>query len=125
MTRRPTLVPLGETEMEVLQHVWDAQEATVADVHAAIQNDRPVAYTTVLTVMKNLEAKGYLSRHRDGRQDRYRAARTPQTVRTGLLRGFLGHVFDGSPTALVRTLVGDERLTDDEKAELRALLERL
>lgn len=125
MARRPTLVPLGETEMEVLGHVWDGGESTVADVHVRIQADRPVAYTTVMTVMKNLEAKGYLVRTRDGRQDRYRAARTATTVRTGLLRGFLGHVFGGSPVELVRTLVGDERLSDEEKEEVRRLLDRL
>lgn len=125
MPRRATLVPLGETEMEVLRHVWNTGDATVADVHTAIQRDRPVAYTTVMTVMKNLHDKGYLARHRDGRQDRYSAARSADAVQTGLLRGFLGHVFGGSPAALVRTLVGDEQISDDEKAELRRLLDRL
>ncbi len=125
MSRRPTLVPLGETEMEVLHHVWNAGETTVADVHSAIQGDRPVAYTTVMTVMKNLYEKGYLVRHREGRQDRYRAARSADAVQTGLLRGFLGHVFGGSPAALVRTLVGDERITDAERDELRRLLDTL
>ena len=126
MTRQQkTLVPLGETEMEVLRHVWAAGEATVADVHARIGADRTVAYTTVLTVMKNLEAKGYLASTRDGRQDRYRPARSAEAVRGSLLDGFVGHVFGGSPLALVQTLVKEERLSDEDRDELRRLLDRL
>ena len=52
--RRRSLSRLGETEMEVLHHVWALGEASVADVHASILKTRPVAYTTVMTVMKKL-----------------------------------------------------------------------
>ena len=125
LRRHKTLVPLGETELEVLGHVWALGEATVADVHARIGADRTVAYTTVLTVMKNLEGKGYLASTRDGRQDRYRPARSAEAVRGSLLDGFVGRVFGGSPAALVQTLVGRESLSDAERDELRRLLDRL
>jgi len=58
---KKSITPLGETEMEVLHHVWDLQDATVADVHERILSDRKVAYTTVMTVMKNLKKKGISS----------------------------------------------------------------
>ena len=125
MKQRPSLVPLGETEMDVLRVVWDAGEATVADVHARLSAARPLAYTTVLTVMRNLADKGYLSATRAGRQDRYRAARSPEAVRQSLLGGFLARVFDGDPAALVHTLVRAERLSDDDRAALRRLLDTL
>ena len=131
MSRRaPSLVSVGETEMEVLRHVWAIGEETGGDANASavldrILLDRPLAYTTVMTVLKNLETKALITRRRIGRVDHYRAAQAPEAVRQGLLRGFLGHVFDGSPTALVRTLVGDERITDEERDELRRLLDRI
>ena len=63
---RNPLTPLGGTEMEVLRHVWDLGTATVRDVHDRIRDERRIAYTTVMTVMKNLAEKGYLSFERDG-----------------------------------------------------------
>jgi len=51
---RKSISPLGETEIEVLNHVWDFGEATVKDVLSRVRKDRDVAYTTIMTVMKNL-----------------------------------------------------------------------
>ncbi|MBE2185557.1 MAG: BlaI/MecI/CopY family transcriptional regulator [Rhodothermales bacterium] len=125
MKQRPALVPLGETEMDVLRVVWESGDATVADVHTRLSAARPLAYTTILTVMRNLAEKGYLAATREGRQDRYRPTRSPETVRQSLLGGFLARVFDGDPAALVQTLVRAERLTDDDRAALRRLLDDL
>ncbi|HYE57480.1 MAG TPA: BlaI/MecI/CopY family transcriptional regulator [Rhodothermales bacterium] len=125
MRRKKAIVPLGETEMEVLREVWDLGEATVADVHARLLERRSLAYTTVMTVLRKLAAKGYLSAERDGTRDRYRAARDPEEVRHSLLRDLMGHAFDGSPLALVQTLVGKEKLSDDERAEIRRLMDEM
>ena len=56
--KKKALTPLGETEMEVLQHVWQLRQATVAQVHERILISRKVAYTTIMTVMKKLSDKG-------------------------------------------------------------------
>ena len=87
--RRRTLNPLGETEMEVLQHVWTLGSATVSDVHERILATREVAYTTVMTVLKKLATKGYLTYERDGNAYVYSAAQPPDEVRADLLRGCL------------------------------------
>ena len=125
MRRKKTLSPLGETEMEVLREVWTLGAATVADVHARLNETRPLAYTTVMTVLRNLADKGFLSAEREGVRDRYRPARSPENVRHSLLRDLIGHAFDGSPLALVQTLVREETLSDDERAEIRRLLDSL
>ena len=57
---KKSLTPLGESEMEILHHVWDLGEATVSEVKERINEERKVAYTTVMTIMKNLYEKGYL-----------------------------------------------------------------
>jgi len=123
--KRPSLTPLGETEMEVLHHVWDLGEASVADIHERILDDRDVAYTTVMTVMKKLADKGYLTYRKEGRSYIYSPDRQPDDVQHSLLQRLMEKVFHGSPTALVQTLVQREELSDEERAELRALIDAL
>jgi predicted transcriptional regulator len=123
--KRKSLTHLGETEMEVLHHVWDLGEATVADVRERILEDRDVAYTTIMTVMKKLAEKGYLDYHKEGRSYVYQPAQEPNEVQHSLLRRLMDKVFEGSPSALVQTLVKREDLSDDERAEIRALIDAL
>ncbi|PSQ80625.1 MAG: BlaI family transcriptional regulator [Bacteroidetes bacterium QS_1_63_11] len=123
--QRKSLTHLGETEMEVLHHVWDLGEATVADVRERILEDREVAYTTIMTVLKKLAEKGYLDYHKEGRSYVYQPAQTPNEVQHSLLRRLMDKVFEGSPSALVQTLVQREDLSDDERAEIRALIDTL
>lgn len=123
--RKKSLTPLGETEMEVLQHVWDLGEATVADVRERILAQRAVAYTTVMTVMKNLYEKGYLAYRKEGATYVYRPSRAPEDVRGSLLGDLIEKVFRGSPSALVQTLVRSDDLTADEREALRRLIDQL
>lgn len=123
--RRKSLTHLGETEMEVLHHVWDLDEASVKDVRKRMLEDREVAYTTVMTVMKKLADKGYLTYKKEGRKYVYSPAEEPNKVQHNLLRRLMDRVFHGSPMALVQTLVEHEDLSDDERAEIRHLIETL
>lgn len=123
--KRKSLTPLGETEMEVLHHVWELRRATVADVHGRILKERKVAYTTVMTVMKKLADKGYLTYKKDGTTYVYAPARTAEEVQFGLLSSLVDKVFKGSPTALVQTLVRHETLSDTEREEILQLIESL
>ncbi len=123
--RRKTLSRLGETEMEVLQHVWASGEASVADVHSRILRDRAVAYTTVMTVMQKLVKKGFLRCDSSGSRYLYMPARPPAQVREELLRDLLDQVFQGSASALLQTLVRGERFSPEERAEIQDLLASL
>ncbi len=123
--RKRSLTPLGETEMEVLHHVWDLGEATVADVRARILDDREVAYTTIMTVLKNLTEKGFLQYHKEGRSYVYSPARPPDEVRHSLVGELVRKVFKGSPVSLMQTLVERENLSDDELDDLRALIDKI
>lgn len=126
MTKRSkSLTPLGETEMEVLQLVWELEEATVNDVRDIILEDRDVAYTTIMTVMKNLADKGYLKYRKEGVTYVYSADKAPEEVRSSLLEELMGKVFEGSPAALVQTLVRKRDLSPSERQEIRALIDAL
>ena len=123
--KRKSLTPLGETEMEVLHHVWDLGRATVADVQACILHERKVAYTTVMTVMKKLADKGYLQFEKDGTTYVYSAARTAEEVQRSLVDDLVSKVFRGSTLALVQTLVGHEDLTGAERREIKHLIDEM
>lgn len=114
---------MGESEMEVLEHIWESGKVTVADIHAQISQKRKVAYTTIMTIMKKLATKGYLHLEKDGTAYRYWAARPASEVRHSLLTGILKKVFGGSPVELVESLVRYEQLSDRERAEIMDLLD--
>lgn len=116
---------LGDTELEVLNIVWDIGESTVSDVHEIVTRERDVAYTTIMTVMKNLARKGYLSYSNKGRSFLYRAERSARDVRTGLARDLVQRAFGDSPLSLALTLVRDEGLSTTELEELKAAIRRL
>lgn len=122
---KKSLTPLGETEMEVLHHVWELGEATVKDVKERILNDRQVAYTTVMTVMKNLADKGYLKYRKDGVTYVYSPAQEPESVRFNLVKDLVKKVFKGSPTELVQTLVEGEDLSDKDRVEIMKLINKM
>ncbi len=122
---KKSLTPLGETEMEVLHHVWELGEATVKDVKERILEDRQVAYTTIMTVMKNLADKGYLKYRKDGVTYVYSPAQEPESVRFNLVKDLVKKVFKGSPSELVQTLVEGEKLTKADKEEILKLIDNM
>lgn len=122
---RKSLTPLGETEMEVLHHVWELKEASVADVRERILENRQVAYTTIMTVMKNLADKGYLKYRKQGISYIYSPAKQPDDVRLNLINRLVDKVFKGSPKDLVQALVKGENLSDDERREIKKMIDNL
>lgn len=122
---KKSLTPLGETEMEILHHVWELGEATVADVREKILEKREVAYTTVMTIMKNLNDKGYLKYRKEGATYVYSAARKPEDVQFNLINGLIEKVFKGSTSALVQTLVKGEKISEDELEEIKKLINEM
>lgn len=109
--------------MEILHHVWELGEATVAQVQERILKKRKVAYTTVMTIMKNLNDKGYLKYRKDGVTYVYSARKKPEDVQSSLVSGLLDKVFKGSGSALVQALVKAENLSDKELKEIRNMID--
>lgn len=102
--------------------VWKTGRATVRDVYETLLARRRVAYTTVLTMMKILESKGYLSKDRDERAHVYRPIRAEQAVVRSMVREFVDRVFNGSAQPLLLHLVKDKRLSERELEDLARLL---
>lgn len=114
---------LGARELAIMKVVWRLGDASVRDVYETLRKRRPVAYTTVMTMMGTLEAKGYLKKRPDGRAFRYRPARAEGRVVTSLVRDFVDRVFDGASRPLLAHLVTEGQLTPAEREELRRLID--
>jgi BlaI family transcriptional regulator, penicillinase repressor len=125
MKMKKSLTPLGETEMEVLHHVWELGEASVADVRERILERRNVAYTTIMTVMKNLADKGYLKYRKKGISYIYSPLKKPEDVRYNLIDRLVDNVFHGSARDLVQALVKNENLSDEERREIKKMIESM
>ncbi len=102
--------------------VWKSGQATVREVYETLLERRKVAYTTVLTMMKILEGKGYLAKDQDERAHVYRPAKPEQAVVRSMVREFVDRVFNGSAQPLLLHLVRDKRLSERELEELKRLL---
>jgi predicted transcriptional regulator len=122
---KKSLTPLGETEMEVLHHVWELEEATVKQVRKRILEKREVAYTTIMTVMKNLAEKDYLKYRKDGVTYVYSPAQQPDSVRSNLVGNLISKVFKGSPKELVQTLVKSKDLTEKDLNEIKSMIDKM
>jgi BlaI family transcriptional regulator, penicillinase repressor len=119
---RPPSKTLTDQELEIMKIVWVRQTATVRDVYEALLERRKVAYTTVLTMMKILEQKGYLHRKQVARAYVYRPAEPKNQVIGKMVRDFVNRVFNGSAEPLLVHLIEDRRLTKDEIDEIRRLI---
>ena len=105
--------------------VWRLDKATVRDVYEALRDRRPVAYTTVMTMMKILEEKGYLKKALVDRAHVYRPAQRRQQVVGAMVRDFLDRVFDGATGDLLVHLAQDNKLTDKQRKIVKQLIEEI
>jgi predicted transcriptional regulator len=114
---------LTELETEVMQVVWEQGVVTAADVRTALGPERPLAHTTVITVLENLRKKKVVRAVPSiGRARKFRASVEKGAVADRLVSGLLGRFFDGSPASLVAHLVKERDLDDKELEEIRSLL---
>ena len=105
--------------------VWRLESATVRDVYEALLRKRSIAYTTVMTMMKILEEKGYLRKTRVERAFVYRPARPRQQVIGAMVRDFVDRVFDGAAEALLLHLARDRSLSREDRRHIRRLIEEM
>lgn len=122
---RPKHTTLTPQELEIMKLVWGRQTATVRDVYEALLARRRIAYTTVMTMMNILEAKGYLQKRRKDRAFLYRPARPKDQVIGGMIREFVDRVFNGSAEPLLVHLVKARRIGEKDLEEIRKMIAEL
>jgi BlaI family transcriptional regulator, penicillinase repressor len=119
---RPTSATLTPQELELMKIVWQKGRVTVRDVFETLLERRKIAYTTVMTMMRVLERKGYVTAKRANRAFVYRPARPERQVLRSMVREFVDRVFNGSAQPLLVHLMEDRRLSPKELEELERLI---
>lgn len=122
MVERPS-VSKGETE--ILKALWRIEKGSVGEIHAEISAEREMDYSTVQTYVRRLEAKGYLSAQRIGRNKVYRSAVRQTQVISDAIDEFLDRMFDGQLLPMVRQLVDSRNVTPEEVDDLMKLVKQL
>jgi BlaI family transcriptional regulator, penicillinase repressor len=118
---RPRSKTLTGQELEIMKIVWERERVTVRDVYEALLERRKVAYTTVMTMMKILERKGFLKKSQEDRAYLYRAAQPKRQVIGVMVRDFINRVFNGSAEPLLVHLVEEHHLSAKDLEEIARL----
>lgn len=117
--RSPTLT---DAESRVMSVIWQRETATVGDVVAALTQDRVVTYSTVQTILRILETKGYVTHEKVARAFVYRPAVDERQARQRALKHLVARLFNGSPSLLVLNVLEDEAIDRTELRRLKKLI---
>ncbi|HUR21586.1 MAG TPA: BlaI/MecI/CopY family transcriptional regulator [Vicinamibacterales bacterium] len=124
MARKKTRQRHGDLQIAIMQILWDRNEATLAEIRAILERDRPTAATTVATVLSRLEQAGSVC-HRDGDRARIYAAKIPRVeLQRSQAANLVDRLFGGRAVELVAHLVRESEIDDAELADLRKLLRK-
>jgi len=104
--------------------LWRMSQASVGDVVGALKKTRAVTYSTVQTILRILETKGYVTHDKVARAFVYRALVDERQARRRALRHLVARLFDGSPSLLVLNVLEDEEIDPAERQRLKRLIER-
>ena len=113
-------IVLADREAELMEVLWDHGPSTVAEVKERVPDE--LAYTTVLTILRTLETKGYVTHDSEGKAHRYSALIERDAARRSALTAMAEKFFKGSTAVLLTHLVADEKLKPADVKRLRTLL---
>ena len=114
---------LGDLQFDVMQVVWELGDATVAEVHERLQDERPIAYTTVLSTMRALERRGFLEHTREGKAHRFHATIPADVYARDRVTELVDRLFGGRPEKLMSHLLGGDEVRPKDLRRIRRLLE--
>lgn len=115
---------LTDAEHRIMEILWRRGSATVAEVAEDLEGKSGTAYTTILTLMRILRAKGYLSCQASAKAHVYTPKVDRDAAARSAVRQLLGKFFANSPGELVLSFLRDERLTAEELDELKRKIEQ-
>ena len=122
-----TLNQLPQAELDVLSCILQQGQLTARDIREALDETRPMAHASVVTLLNRLEDKGLVRKQKGkvGKAFVYQATHRPGTVHQSLVRGLLDRVFAGNGLALVNSLFETQPPSAQELDELQAMLNKM
>jgi predicted transcriptional regulator len=121
MARRRSPI-LTDVEARIMTVLWDKERATVGEVVTVLKSKYAAAYSTVQTMLRILEAKGYVKHEKSGRAFIYRAVIDQRQARRRALSHLVSRLFDNSPSLLVLNVLEDDQIDPAELEQLRKLI---
>ena len=116
---------LGDLQLAIMRVLWGEREgeASAADVHRALWDERGLAPTTIATMLVKMEKKGVVTHRAEGRRYVYRPTVTESDVTRSMVGQLAERLFQGDVHALVSHLLAEHEIDADELAELKGLIE--
>lgn len=124
MITRKNIKPT-ESELEILQILWDRDACTVRDVHEELSKTKVSGYTTTLKLMQIMFEKKLVTRDDSSKTHIYRAAISKQKTQKQFLDRMINGLFSGSSTQLVLQALGNQKASKDELDEIQKYLDDL
>lgn len=114
-----------ESELEILQILWDKEQATVREVHEELSKNKDSGYTTTLKLLQIMFEKGLVTRDDSNKTHIYTAAVSRQKTQKQFLDKMINTLFAGSSTQLVLQALGNQKASKDELEEIQKYLDNL
>tara|TARA_R110002167_G_scaffold314001_1_gene519660 strand:+ start:313 stop:690 length:378 start_codon:yes stop_codon:yes gene_type:complete len=113
------------SELEVLNILWELQEANTQIVNDRLNLQRKVGYTTTLKTMQVMAEKGLLDRRKEGKSHVYFPLIQESVAKGNLLTKFVNNTFGGSASSLMMQLIGNKNVSQDELVQIKAFLKEI
>jgi BlaI family penicillinase repressor len=114
-----------ESEMEILQILWEKESCTVRDVHEILEKNKDAGYTTTLKLMQIMLEKGLVDRDTSSKTHIYRPLVNQQKTQQHLVRKMIDNVFNGSASRMVMQALGNHNASQDEIESIKKYLDEL
>jgi BlaI family transcriptional regulator, penicillinase repressor len=114
-----------ESELEILQVLWELEPCTVRAVNERLNEKREIGYTTTLKLMQIMAEKGIVSRNEDTRTHIYKSVVAESAMKDVLLQNFVTNAFRGSAMKMVMQALGNHDATQHELDEIKALIAQI
>lgn len=125
MVKKKEMPMLTQMESEMMTALWKIGKGSVRDILNQLPEDgRKVAYTSAATIVRILEEKNYVRSIKDGKTHIFETLVPLENYQKKTLRHVIDQFFNGTATGLVKNLLGDEKLSEAEKAEIRKMIEK-
>ena len=115
---------LGDLQIAIMQVLWETGEASVADVHGALEPERGLAPTTIATMLSKMEKKGVVTHRTEGRKFIYRPTVTEAAVQRTMVGELTERLFSGQAAALVSHLLDEHQIDRQELDRLKRLIDQ-
>jgi predicted transcriptional regulator len=120
--RKPKPQRLGDLQLQIMKVLWDKRESTVSAVFESVGRERALAYTTIATMLRKMEARGLVAHRVEGRTFVYRATVDAEAVTSNMSGHLLDRLFQGSLSDLVSHLLNTREVSREELAKLEKLI---